>query len=261
MLTLDEIKTRAPAAFATTPAAHCSPRYVMFPTIQAIELLGREGFLPVEARQDSNRGGEVDLLHAKHMIRFRALGVQSRKETAVGGLDMDIILRNSSDGRSKFSLNMGIFRKVCSNGMVAKVSGLNVVTSHKRISAESVLQRASEISKQSKPLFDKIKTWQSIKLTGEQRLKFAMEATMLRFDEKAGLYKPEDMIAVRREEDAEDNLWNVFNRAQESGMRGGITGANAAGRRVTSRGINSINGDMSFNGALWELAEKFAAAK
>jgi hypothetical protein len=153
---------------------------------------------------------------------------------------------------------MGVYRKVCSNGMVAQVSGMKVHQAHERVTAETVLQRAMEISKQSKPLFDKIKRWQSIKLTGEQRLKFAMEATMLRFDEKAGLYRPEDMIAVRREEDKEDNLWNIFNRAQEAGMRGGVTGASAAGRRVTSRGITSIEGDMNFNGSLWELAEKFA---
>lgn len=259
MLTLAEIQTRAPAAFATTPAAHCSPRYVMFPTVQAIELLSKEGFLPVEARQDSTRGGEVDPAHARHLIRFRAPGLKQAKDTSVGELSADIILCNSSDGRSPFSLDMGLFRKVCSNGMTARVSGMKVSQPHERVTAESVLQRAMEISKQSKPLFDKIKTWQSIKLSGEQRLKFAMEATMLRFDEKAGLYKPEDMIAVRREEDAEDNLWNIFNRAQEAGMRGGISGANAAGRRVTSRAINSISGDLEFNSSLWDLAEKFGA--
>jgi hypothetical protein len=106
MLTINEIKTRAPAAFATTPAPHCSPRYVMFPTVQAIELLSQEGFVPVEARQDSSRGGEVDPLHARHLIRFRAPGLAQKKDTAVGELSADIILQNSSDGRSPFSLSM-----------------------------------------------------------------------------------------------------------------------------------------------------------
>lgn len=260
MLTTQELKTLAPAAFATSPAAHCSPRYVMFPTVQAIELLAQEGFVPVEARQDKTRSDEIDANHARHMIRFRLPGVSDRKTIAVGELSADIILINSSDGRSPFSMDMGVFRKVCSNGMVARVSGSKIAQAHERVTAESVLQRAREISKSSTPLFTKIKEWSGIKLDADRRAAFARRAAELRWDEKAGMYVPEDLIAARREEDKEDTLWNIFNRAQENGMRGGITGRSASGRAVTTRAIGSIDGEMTFNTKLWDLAEEFAAA-
>jgi len=258
MLTTQELKTLAPAAFATSPAAHCSPRYRMFPTTQVVELLAQEGFVPVEARQDRSRSAEVDPAHARHLVRFRLPGVSDRKTSAVGELSADIILINSSDGRTPFSLDMGVFRKVCSNGMVARVSGDKLHQPHEHVTAESVLQRAMAISKQSKPLFDKIKHWSGIRLDASRTAAFAQRAAELRWDDKAGMYVPADLIAPRREEDREDTLWNIFNRAQENGMRGGVTGQTAAGRRVTTRAIGSIDGEMTFNTRLWELADEFA---
>lgn len=259
MLTINELKTLTPAAFATSPAPHCSPRYVMFPTVQAIELLAQEGFVPVEAKQDRSRSDEIDPNHSRHMIRFRLPGVSDRKTSGVGELSTDVILINSSDGRSPFSMDMGVYRKVCSNGMVARVTGGKVQQPHERTTAESVLQRARDISRQSKPLFDKIKKWSTIQLDEKQRDAFALRAAELRWDDKAGLYTPADLIAARRDEDKEDNLWNIFNRAQENGMRGGITGRSGAGRAITTRAITSIDGEMTFNGKLWALAEEFAA--
>lgn len=258
MLTTKELQTLAPAAFATSPAAHCSKRYRMFPTMQVVELLAQEGFVPVEARQDKARGEWSDPLHARHLVRFRLPGVSDRKTSAVGELSADIILINGSDGKTSFSMDMGVFRKVCSNGMVARVSGNKINQPHEHVTAESVLQRAMAISKQSKPLFDKIKEWSSIRLSSERTAAFAQRAAELRWDDKAGLYVPADLIAPRREEDREDTLWNIFNRAQENGMRGGITGRSAAGRAITTRAIGSIDGEMSYNSRLWELAEEFA---
>ena len=60
------------------------------------------------------------------------------------------------------------------------------------------------------------------------------------------------MNAARRSQDQSNNMWTVFNRAQESLIRGGVrVGPN----NRKARAVGSINTSLEINTKLWELAE------
>ena len=73
------------------------------------------------------------------------------------------------------------------------------------------------------------------------------------------------LLAPRWEDDAGDDLWRTFNRVQENAIRGGRTAwgrhAQTRPRRVTSREVTGIDGDMRLNRALWTLTERMAELK
>jgi hypothetical protein len=76
---------------------------------------------------------------------------------------------------------------------------------------------------------------------------------------------PGQLLEERRHDDRGNDLWTVFNVAQENILRGGIRGrkrdANNRIRRVTTRPVKSIDRDVRLNKALWTLTEKMAELK
>ncbi len=111
-LSLDEIRQRAPAVFATGPSDRLSPRYTFIQTQRVLDGLSRAGFVPTDARQWLGR--RSDPLHARHMIRLRR-----RCETvALHECVPEVVFLNSHNGSSGYQLRMGMFRAVCTNGLL-----------------------------------------------------------------------------------------------------------------------------------------------
>ncbi len=63
------------------------------------------------------------------------------------------------------------------------------------------------------------------------------------------------ILRPRRADDTSDDLWTTFNRVQESLVRGGLPGRNAAGRRSRTREVTGIDQDVRLNRSLWILAD------
>ena len=66
---------------------------------------------------------------------------------------------------------------------------------------------------------------------------------------------------ARRAEDVGHNLWLSLNRVQEHLQCGGLPGRSTQGRRIQTRAIGSIDRSVSFNRALWILAEEMRRLK
>ena len=84
--------------------------------------------------------------------------------------------------------------------------------------------------------------------------RFGTDAAKLRFDD------PDEMtvnsvLQARRTQDADNNLWTVFNRAQENLLRGGFM---VNGGRRSSRTITSIDKNLELNTSLWDLASNYS---
>lgn len=267
-LTIQEILKHAPAAGATKPASHCSRQYVMVPTLPAVEALLSEGYVVVEARQDRTRKADVwgRQNHVRHMIRFRTPeSVHATKAELAMGLARELLLVNSSDASCPFDLKLGIYRKVCSNGLVVFVTDAQVTERHRFIEAQEVIARARALSANTKPLFDRIAKWQKIRLNDTAQQRYAAEAMTLRMGpDRAKNFSIASALEVRRPEDAEPTLWNIFNRVQEAGMRGYITGQRfdplgAKIRALTTKPITAITAELDFNEQLWAMTERWAS--
>lgn len=269
MLTTKELIQLAPAAAARKPAPHCSPLYRFVPTMDVIEALDAEGYVPVAAAQDSvknDRWGASK--HARHMVRMRLRGTEAldkRRMAALGGVVPEIVMYNSSNGGSPFELHKGFFRQVCSNGLIVMVTESEFTHRHRR-AAEEIIQRVSALSASSKGTFDQIQQWTKIRLDPAAQARYAAEALLLRVGgskERAKRYDAATLLAVNRPDDEAPTLWNLFNRAQENGQKGAIEARDEQESRtgLALRPVRGVRSDFEWNTGLWAMTERWAAIK
>ena len=112
-MTDDAIRAVAPSVFASEAHESRSERYSYVPTIDVLAGLRREGFEVFDARQSRSRiEGKSDF--TKHMLRLRPAGAVKVAESVP-----EVVLVNSHDGTSSYQMMQGLYRLVCSNGMIA----------------------------------------------------------------------------------------------------------------------------------------------
>lgn len=110
-LTREELMQYVPSVFSENKHESRSDRYTWIPTITILENLQREGFEPFFACQTRVRDqGRRE--HTKHMLRLRRTGQLTGHQVP------EIILLNSHDGSSSYQMLPGLFRGVCTNGLV-----------------------------------------------------------------------------------------------------------------------------------------------
>lgn len=261
-LTNDQLRCVAPSIFATQPWEKVSSKYAFIPTIQVVDALRGEGFLPVKAMQSKARiEGKGDF--TKHLIRFRRqqdLGMKHGTELP------EIVLVNSHDRSSSYQLSAGIFRLVCSNGMVVKSSNFgDIKVQHSGNIVDRVIEGSYSIINDMPKVIEQMETMKTVVLPFSHQMAFAKAALELRYptDEAGNSKSPitaDQLLRVRRHGDADGTLWTTFNRVQENFIKGGLRGTGTTGKRTTTRKINSVTEDIRLNKALWMLAEELGKA-
>ena len=248
----------APSIFAAHPWERVSERYAFIPTIQVVDALRDEGFLPVKAMQSKTRiAGKGDF--TKHMIRFRR---QQDMEVEKGTELPEIVLVNSHDRSSSYQLSAGIFRLVCSNGMVVKSSNFgDIKIQHTGNIVDRVIEGSYRIIEDMPKVIEQVETMKGIMLGNHEQHAFAKAALELRYPtDEAGNSRspiePDQLLRVRRHDDQGNTLWNTFQRVQENFIKGGLRGTGTTGKRTTTRAIKSVTEDVRLNKALWMLAEE-----
>jgi hypothetical protein len=256
-LSNDQLFRAAPSIFAEAPAASRSDKYCFIPTIGAINALRQEGFFPVKAQQTRSRtpdGREF----ARHVVRLRR-GSDMRSPVNVGDSVPEIVLMNSHDGTSSYTLSAGVFRLVCSNGMVVADSEVGSIrVRHKGNILDDVIEGSYRIIEQSGAVFGRIEQFQQLALPAPVQEAFADAALTLKWDDGKAPVTGRDLLRARRHADDKNDLWTVYNRVQENLIKGGLYGRNANNRPTTTRPIKSIGEDIRVNKALWTLTEAMA---
>lgn len=259
-LTMDYLKRITPSIFTTEGAAGTSDKYKHISTIEVVQGLMKEGFMPVKAHQ--NRTRKTDKApFTKHLLRFRHID----SVPTVGGLFPELVLVNSHDGLSSYRLMAGLYRLICSNGLVAGDTFKQVRVKHQGDVVGNVIDGTYEVMNEAKQLLEHAEHMGSIELTEPEKMIFAEAAHQLRFDGADSLtkeaIKPEQFLKPRRYQERDKNdLFTVFNVIQENTIKGGIHSwaRSETGRikRVAIREIKSIDQNNALNRALWTLAEK-----
>jgi hypothetical protein len=265
-LTIDQLRTAVPSAFAADKHESRSNRYTYIPTVAVINGLMNEGFQPFKAVQGSSRiEGKADF--TKHMIRFRH---ENYALSNVNDSVPEVVLLNSHDGTSAYKLMAGIFRIVCTNGLIVADSMIGSLSvPHKGDIVSRVIEGSFDIIDNSRRALETTREWQSLQLTAGEQNAFAEAAHELRFADTEGEtktpIKPAQLLDARRDADNGNDLWRTFNRVQENVIRGGITawGRDSENRmrRTTTREVRGIDQDVRLNRAMWMLTEKMAELK
>jgi len=243
-----EIQRLAPSVFAETAAPGRSHRYTFIPTIDAVEALRNEGFLPVYAGEARSRKAE-NFGYTRHVVRFR------RDDGFGKELSPEIVLLNSHDGTSSYQLSAGVFRLVCSNGLIVADSTFETIrTRHSGNVVDDVIEGAYRVIENSELIGSRVEEFRSVQLTDYQQLAFANSALRLRWDEEAPI-KADQLLSLRRFADRSNDAWTIYNRVQENLIKGGLRGRNSNGGRTTTRAVNSVSENVRLNKSLWTLTE------
>ncbi|BBP45104.1 hypothetical protein THMIRHAS_04770 [Thiosulfatimonas sediminis] len=261
ILTDNQLYQTAPAIFAESPDHAVSERYGFVPTIEVINELKNEGWYPVRAQQTNVR--DQDKRHlAKHMIRFRQ---DPDRQLTIGDSIAELVLTNSHDRSSAYQLDLGVFRLVCLNGMVAKAGDLGgICVKHGKNVVDNILEGSLALANQVPQISESVENLQSTLISNLESQMFARAALHLRYGEHWQALSPissDALLQARRSEDKEPTLWKTFNRVQENLMKGGLMGRSQTGRRTRTKAIASVTEDVRLNRALWQLADEFSKLK
>jgi len=170
-----ELRAMAPSVFAQAAMPGTSPRYTFLPTDRIVSAMRAEGWKPTEAREMRPRA-EARRGFQRHMIRF-----QRRDEIAEKGeYTPEVVLINSHDRSSGYQIHAGLFRFICSNGLMVADSLIpSIHVRHTGQEIGQIITASFEILGQLPKLADRVARMRSIGLSADIRRQFAERALSL----------------------------------------------------------------------------------
>ena len=253
-----QLRALAPSIFAGQAHAKVSDRYSFLPTSEVVDGLRAEGWAPVWAGEQrirlSDRKG-----FQKHMLRLARVDDLHRTQAE----RPELVLVNSHDRSSAYQLHAGIFRFVCSNGMILADSVFaRISIMHVHFDPAKIIEASFNLVREMPAIADLLEGYKDRQLNTVERRAFGEAALILKYGslEKAPV-GAEKILAHRRSEDAKPTLWNALNTVQENMMDGG---QKDYGRRRPddrrryfgkTRPVKGLDENVRLNKALWHLAE------
>jgi hypothetical protein len=262
-MTKEQLQEECPLAFATQATnPKVSGKYLFVNTETIIDDLDKLGWKPVQAAQRKSRSKST--IFSKHMIAFQ------NPDLKIKGKDGDdsfprIIMTNSHDGMQAFKFSVGIFRLVCSNGLVvADEQFSDFKIKHKGYTFDEL---RGVVNQAVADLPNKVEVLNQMKqrvLTQDEKNKLALDAMLIRAGIEPGSEKAKkfnyddetiiDILDPKRDEDKGDDLWRVFNVVQEKITQGDFHAALTGAKVRKVRKIKSFEKDLKVNKELFKLA-------
>ena len=251
-LTTTELKEKAPSIFTTSPSYRVSSKYSFIPTTTILEDLNKLGWQPYQAMQRKSRTQE-DSLFTKHMVRLRNNTIGQ-----LGDSIPEIILTNSHDGRNSFNLHAGLFRLVCSNGLViADTTFEEVKIKHQWYSLEEIEKVINNMVAKIPTIVKSINIMNQTTLSDTQQLEFGKKAMLTRWVKGNTALDVDDLVQANRVADRGNSVWKIYNIVQEKLIKGGLVFNNNKEKMQKLRPIINIDQQIKINQSLWSLAESY----
>ena len=255
-LTKDQIREIAPSVFTQkADKRSTSKHYVHIPTEKVIDDMASLGWNVVDAKQVKTRKNAG---YQKHMVVF------GNDEIVINGEDGDtvfprILMTNSHDGKNSFQFQAGLYRLVCSNGLViADAEFANMKIRHMGYDLSELSTVISEIVEKLPLTVECMNKLKAKQLSEEEKVKFAKEALATRLSEnQLKRYSVDDILEVlapTRVEDKGDDMWSVYNTIQEKIVHGMFEVYGVRGKTRKARKIKNFRQDTKVNQDLYELA-------
>lgn len=263
VLSMEEIIARAPAAFATSKAAHLTDRYQSLHTSDIIPVMADHGYFPVQAAQTRARKGSTTE-HKHHLISFARIDDLPHSDRP------EITLFNSHDGSGAVRLFAGVYRMICSNGIVIG-DGYSARVYHSQRQLNGFEDMLRQTIQNVPKVLETMERMKTVQLGYQEAAVMADRALSLRWkrldqDTANGVYYTNDTVNdVVRAQRAEDNgldAYRLFNRIQENVLRGNafvrsITAKRPEGVTRKARPISSVKEHTTINEKLWNIVEEY----
>lgn len=187
------------------------PFYI--PTLDVVQKLQTEGWKiqgvdEVRAKNRKIVNNYVQMHHPDFAVKNN-----KGQDEAIASLTIS----NSCSGNQPLKLDLGAYRQVCSNGLVAfDIDAESSEIQHTRINAKDLDLFIHELSNKSSKLIQEINAMKDKNMSSSQIKKLAYDAAKLRFDESDAKFDIDALLKVNRVEDESNDVWTVFNRIQEN---------------------------------------------
>lgn len=235
-----------------------SGSYTHIKTADLYQIVENFGFDLVKQSVSKPKNQDLET-YSRHIATFqsrRPLQINTPNQLEPEICYTRIIIDNSHDGTRALYIRFGLYRQVCSNGLVI---GSDIVQplrySHVNVSIEEIEQDLSDFIKISTIVAeDLIKNLMSVRFDSTQKLRFIEEAFKLRYKTDDSYIKSStrmSILHVRRPEDSFDSVWSVYNLVQENLIEG---------VRKRSKRMTSDRSLVDFNNALSNLVVEILSA-
>jgi hypothetical protein len=251
------LRTQAPSIFASGPMAGVSDRYTFVPTSRIVEGLQEHNWVPVEVEEQRIRN-EARRGFQKHMLRFR----RAEQMATLDEWNVELVLINSHDRGCAYQLHAGIYRRICSNGLVVSEGSFEAIRfRHSKLETDEVVRASFRLLEFIPKVGEQVNRFRSRQLEARESLALASHAMLLRYPSVAEApVDAETLLKARRPEDEGTDLWTTMNRLQENLVQGGPSDSHRdrRGRLRSVRALRGIDSKVSLNKGLWGLAEQLA---
>lgn len=247
-LTIDEAIQLVPAIGATAPAQNVSENYQFVSTRDILARVEQDGWRITNATSQGQRE------HAQHRVTLIHENDLSNIKNMEGVPRMEMF--NSHNRTKRLMFAVGYFRFVCSNGLIIASGPAETIRTKHRFSddkLDAIMEQVSNISNRFPAINQKIDQFKSRQLTDAEQVAFAQYAVQGRYNYRPEVPKRfrdngniERLLGVRREQDAGNSAWAVYNRVQEN-LVSGISGF--------TRSISGYTDNIRVNQLLWKGAE------
>lgn len=270
-LTEEEIKKRCPLAYRTTPTnERVSDKYVLANTSTVIADMAKLGWQVVDAKQRKAQKRETSGRFSYHMVAFMNPDIKITKQVGDGEEVVDcypqIILTNSHDGLNCFRFMVGLFRCVCSNGLIIATDQMvDLKIRHIYYNFEELRETVQQAIEMVGAKVERMTKAAEVVLDDEQKQEFARKALCIRknipLDElNVDDETLDDVLTPLRKEDEGNSLWNVFNVLQEKVTKGGYYENKSGAEDKKARKVRKVTSfvkDLDINQRLWRTMEEY----
>ncbi len=232
---------------ATVPALErVSDKYVFLPTLEVDRDMKSLGW--TEARRGQPKKG----------LGLHYIDYSHPKFPKLEGLQLFLRVYNAHNGTAALRLQWAFENGVCLNILepaerADMPSSVRIV--HIGYAKERLIAALEQAEKALESIVARVERFKATSVDDTQILNFVFKAKFLR---DVTPNNTVDLQRIQHIEQASNTAWNVFNRVQESLIRGGyetMTIVNGETQYNTARELTSIRERAKLNRKLWALAE------
>lgn len=219
-------------------------------TMDALVSLRKEGWKISGVNQATDKYRRIK----EHTVKLNHPDFSMRNGNAKEGI-AEMRLQNSCNGKSPLTMDLGMFRQVCSNGLMAfdTIEAAHTKIRHTEADYKQLEGILCSMNIKTEGVLQEFAKLKERELSPQEVIEMVGQASNLRF--KGIAFDTNQLLTVRRKEDEGNNLWSVYNRIQENLTQQNMLFDNAG------NAINialSVNDDIEVNKKLFQLVHAYA---
>ncbi len=264
IISLKQAAVICPAILTDTKLNKLSDRYKQVNTYKVIENIQKTmpGWYITYVKETHIRKPELRP-YTHHVVKL-----ENSKYKMPGVADkIQLVISNSHNGVSKFEFYFGIFRVICSNGLIVWDKKFGAINKKHFTDYDTINEYILSCVHQSKKLIELFDTFNKRILTKAEKIDLAIKGLHSRYqyknsyielmyDELKARYDIDAIVKPLREEDEGNSLWLVYNVIQERITKGEYYAKVDSGLSKANP-IKNTHLDIQFNKKFWEYAMGF----